>query len=1026
MPVVRVFVSATSTDLRSYRKLVKDLLDRHEIYAVVQENRPADFRTVASAIRGWLAPCDAAICLIGMAYGESPHGDEEHGLSYTQLEYELARELKKPVYLFFARQDCRFDAQPTESPEAQQRQCSFRERIRAGNSLWYEFSTPGDLEEQVVRIVPHLQRLCGDRILHFIHRPERAQYFVGREREMEDLGRVARAAAPSLIAVIGMPGQGKTTLVLEWLLRDKNHLSFETIVWCTAYRGGFTFDHFLDAVLQQFDPSFNKPEHMTVEVRVVRVLDRLQGRRCLLIIDGIERWLVGWNTGLNDPTGASSRQQRMGFFPGLDDFLKQVSSLDSGSHVLFTTRAMPAVLDDLLCATVPVYEMSRAILEGLDDASALDLMRRIGVKDAEPIILREARRYGSHPLSLRVLAALAVKEHGGILANLAHRVVGADSRTRVEELLNEVCTSLPGRRLAQRLLEVAALCLEVPSIKTLAAVIKAAPLGAWIRILDALKLRPDLIPRPSPDLERKLTTIAEMLHDWQLVQWDPQQRVVRLHPIIQEYFRLRAPDSDRLHRAFARWYFSQRTPQPVLTRQDSRDRRLAIEHALAANESQWCAHWVFGPYTPTHSYLEWLKVHGHLEDGRLLLRKLADGSTGLLRGEFLLARVGLSQELSRYEESLTELAECQQIFSAADAQADGTARINLAKTIACRGNVHRETGRSTDAVRDFTSSLETLAELPHSPDATRTTVQTLINRANALLDLARWSEALRDYNDAAAILRERADLLVAETLHRASLLGNRGIAHGLLEHYPEAYADLDAAIRLCEEMRRDNVEEAKKVQIHAIITKAATLRAAGQLTPALQLIMGCVAQVQQAVDSGRTDAEPLLALALLNRTSILVRSEHWNDARDDAERTVILYRRLLVDGRPQLAGSLAHAYLLRASARFHLGDTSGASADLTEGMTQMRALITEWRGECDILIVFLEKATEAVVYLAHRDRDQAQNIAREVIQELASAKDDRAEGMVKTVRSTAGILASMADELGLQDTEHRFLKALVE
>jgi hypothetical protein len=82
-------------------------------YAVEQATFPLDYREVVDKLRHLLASCDAVIHIAGQCFGaearQQPDGTTRR--SYTQLEYALARELGKPVYVFITD-----DAFPTDPP----------------------------------------------------------------------------------------------------------------------------------------------------------------------------------------------------------------------------------------------------------------------------------------------------------------------------------------------------------------------------------------------------------------------------------------------------------------------------------------------------------------------------------------------------------------------------------------------------------------------------------------------------------------------------------------------------------------------------------------------------------------------------------------------------------------------------------------------------------------------------------------------------------------------------------------------
>jgi len=110
--VPKVFISATSRDLRSYRLALRDaLLTGGEVLPVIQEHFPPGYGAVRELLSREIGACEAVICLVGEAFGMAPQDRPER--SYTQLEYDLARELQRRYYVFITADGW----QPDEPPE---------------------------------------------------------------------------------------------------------------------------------------------------------------------------------------------------------------------------------------------------------------------------------------------------------------------------------------------------------------------------------------------------------------------------------------------------------------------------------------------------------------------------------------------------------------------------------------------------------------------------------------------------------------------------------------------------------------------------------------------------------------------------------------------------------------------------------------------------------------------------------------------------------------------------------------------
>ena len=117
-PIPKIFISSTTRDLGSYRKAVSDVVLTLGAHPILQDHFPPDSRSVELMLRSKIADCHAVICLVGSVYGQEPrtYGDQQPRRSYTQLEHDVAVELGKPVFSFFATDDCPVD-NPSDEPD---------------------------------------------------------------------------------------------------------------------------------------------------------------------------------------------------------------------------------------------------------------------------------------------------------------------------------------------------------------------------------------------------------------------------------------------------------------------------------------------------------------------------------------------------------------------------------------------------------------------------------------------------------------------------------------------------------------------------------------------------------------------------------------------------------------------------------------------------------------------------------------------------------------------------------------------
>ena len=231
----KVFISATSRDLKSYREVITQWARSRGYEPVVQDEFPvqSDYNTVVQMLRDKMAPCDAVIHLAGLYYGFEPshRPDGELRRSYTQLEYELGKELKRQVFRFIAREDYARDNEFTQTDEQAKLQRLHRQRLMKGNEAWsatsrttgnelyYEFSNPQQVRELLdkIEIQPTLAKPQN--------LPLVGSLFSGREEFLEQL-RCVLVNKPTHIAAVtakqrihGLGGVGKTRVAVEYAKR---------------------------------------------------------------------------------------------------------------------------------------------------------------------------------------------------------------------------------------------------------------------------------------------------------------------------------------------------------------------------------------------------------------------------------------------------------------------------------------------------------------------------------------------------------------------------------------------------------------------------------------------------------------------------------------------------------------------------------------------------------------------------------------------------------------------------------------
>jgi hypothetical protein len=150
-----VFLSSTAKDLQPWRDAVADAIRKMPgFHCERMENFGAADAEPIEVCRRRVAECDVFVGLVGHLYGSRPEGSE---LSFTQMEYEAAKEASKPRLVFVA-DDSYLPAGLGQEPEgALKRQCAFREQVKKERLAEF-FHDPKDLALSVVIALQAQQR----------------------------------------------------------------------------------------------------------------------------------------------------------------------------------------------------------------------------------------------------------------------------------------------------------------------------------------------------------------------------------------------------------------------------------------------------------------------------------------------------------------------------------------------------------------------------------------------------------------------------------------------------------------------------------------------------------------------------------------------------------------------------------------------------------------------------------------------------------------------------------------------------
>jgi len=976
---MKVFVSAASGDLRSCREAVKDVLLQADIQPVTQEVLHADHRNLPEFLDALVQSCDAVVCLAGKVFGAAPE-DEPHR-SYTHREYDCARRLGKPVFVFLAHDDFYVDGEPEQPQRQADWQREHRQAIMGG-AYCRSFSTQLELEKEVGVAVWSIHKSAGRIPVFFYHLPPTPPFFVGRADEKAQLLRAMSSRCPGVIAVVGMAGQGKSTLVHHVVAARQDDVAFpfQAGFWCTAGLGGFSFDMFLDEALACLtEGRFDKSESPKTQQRVQRLLGEIQQRPVLIVIDAIERWLRGWETGDADH-GDVADEDRLAAFEGLDGFLMQATALANGSHVVITSRAMPDVLEDADKIVIPVrkpldYDIG---LQGLAPADAVALLKSYGLDASDERLETLASQLGFHPLAMRVFGGYVKKKYGGAL-DKATNLTAWDRKKTLARLFDEVYERLPGGAASRRFLEVVSCTIEEAPLDVLEAVLEHDG---------------------DDDPEWDARDIALMLADWQVINFDTRSGAVGMHALLKEHFGKRLGDADRaaLHRRFAQWYGEQPIAEAPTTLVEVRTRLLSLRHALAGGDLDRCEHVAWGQVTPLYCLVEWLGAFGHFVHGAELLEELAVATTGRLRARVRIARAVLLRPVGEHHAARADLDEAIDILGPAEAPDPGDVP-DLAGALSNRGTVFLELVQYPEAVADFDRALELLEGLPGEEAGAFQIAAVHANRAMVLREMGCIRRAIADCSVAIETHRTRLEPLYQRlNPDLAAAYSNRGNAHRDLHCHDDALADYRAALNIHANLVNIGQEQFRGPQALGHVLVGSVLQDIQRHAEAIGQLDEAVAAYRDLIRVGKKHFDPMLAFALARRGWSLAVTGNIEDGLNDSTSACTIYGRLAQAGRRDVMGPHANAMLVDAIIRYAKGDHEEGIAAWRDALARTMALVES--GETDLRVMVVRYSAELALRAAAVDPAFAAERVTDAldIAEPAIRSDEPTEGLEAEAR----------------------------
>jgi hypothetical protein len=447
-----VMVSSTFTDFERHREALIAAVSGQALHPIAMEQDSAlPGETVIESSLRKVREGAAYVGIIGMRYGEVPDSAEHNpdGLSLTELEFREARDLGRPILLFIMGPDHDVKSRDVELDSAKRNKLdAFREEAKKSSAgsqvhrVYKVFNNLSEFKVAATQSVAELRRFLdaeaasaghvvapivadsvdADNIpappaLYAEPRYIGSHAFVGRAAQ---LGTLNDWAAPAevhpvlLFEAIG--GTGKSMLTWEWATRHAGVVrdDWAGAFWYSFYEKGAVMTDFCQRALAYMTSRPLEALRKKKQPELSELLmHQLQARPWLLILDGLERVLVGYHrydaaqlsdeqAGLSDEI--ARRDPCSAIRPLDDDLLRQLAA-SGPSKILITSRLVPRVLVNAARQPIPGVLYER--LAGLRPADAEALLRSCGVRGDSQLIQDYLQRHcDCHPLVTGVVAGL--------------------------------------------------------------------------------------------------------------------------------------------------------------------------------------------------------------------------------------------------------------------------------------------------------------------------------------------------------------------------------------------------------------------------------------------------------------------------------------------------------------------------------------------------------------------------------------------------------------------------------------------
>jgi WD40 repeat protein/transcriptional regulator with XRE-family HTH domain len=213
--------------------------------------------------------------------------------------------------------------------------------------------------------------------------------FYGRMEELTRLRTWIDKDRCRLVAILGMGGMGKTTLVTK--LTERLQPNFTTIVW-RSLRNAPPLNTLIPEIIQILSRQADTiPPTLDISTQISQLLGYLRQQRCLLVLDNAEAIIPSQNA-----TDSHVEQ-----YPGYVELFERVGGSSHQSCLLVTSREKPEAIVPLEGEKLAVRTLS---ISGLNPIESEALFDAKGLSASTDDRSKLQKIYSGNPLALNIVA----------------------------------------------------------------------------------------------------------------------------------------------------------------------------------------------------------------------------------------------------------------------------------------------------------------------------------------------------------------------------------------------------------------------------------------------------------------------------------------------------------------------------------------------------------------------------------------------------------------------------------------------